>query len=75
MVIRESVAHGRSEPGFELHPGEFVTTVWRDWLTTEGVGALSLNERQQKPVGLVRSAGRITNREYRQIADATERTA
>jgi ATP-dependent DNA helicase RecG len=75
MMIRESVAHGLSEPGFELRPGEFVTTVWRDWLTTEVVGALGLNERQQKAVGLVRSAGRITNREYRQITGATERTA
>jgi len=75
MMIRESVGHGLSEPGFELRPGEFVTTVWRDWLTTEAAGTLGLNERQLKAVGYVRSSGRITNREYRKITGATERTA
>lgn len=75
MMIRESIGHGLSEPEFELRPGEFVTTVWRDWLTTETAGTLGLNERQLKAVGYVRSSGRITNREYRKITGATERTA
>lgn len=75
MMIRESIGHGLSEPGFELRPGEFVTTVWRDWLTTETAGTLGLNERQLKAVSYVRSSGHITNREYRKITGATERTA
>lgn len=75
MMIRESVGHGLSEPGFALRPGEFVATVWRDWLTTETVAALGLNERQLKAVAQVRATGRITNREYRKLTGAIDRTA
>ena len=75
MRIRESVGHGLSEPGFALQPGEFVATVWRDWLTAETVAALGLNERQLKAVAQVRTLGRLTNREYRVLTGASESTA
>jgi predicted HTH transcriptional regulator len=75
MMIRESVGHGLSEPGFALRPGEFVATVWRDWLTAETVAALGLNERQLKAVARIRTLGRLTNREYRALTGASERTA
>lgn len=75
MMIRESVGHGLSEPGFALRPGEFVATVWRDWLTAETVAALGLNERQLKALAQVRVSGRITNREYRKLTGAIDRTA
>ncbi len=75
MMIRESVGYGLSEPGFALRPGEFVATVWRDWLTAETVATLGLNERQLKAVAQVRATGRVTNREYRKLTGATERTA
>lgn len=75
MMIRESVGHGLSEPGFALRPGEFVATVWRDWLTAETVAALRLNERQLKAVAQMRALGRLTNREYRVLTGASERTA
>ena len=33
MMIRETATHGLPEPQFAQSPGEFVTTIWRDWLT------------------------------------------
>lgn len=75
MMIRESVEHGLPEPDFEQRGGEFVVTVWRDWLTDEVVARLALNERQMKAVTHLKTAGRITNSEYQRLTGAIPRTA
>ena len=75
MMIRESVEHGLPEPNFEQRGGEFVVTVWRDWLTDEVVARLALNERQMKAVAHLKTAGRITNSEYQRLTGAIARTA
>jgi len=41
---------GLPEPEFEQRAGEFVVTLWRDWLTAEIMATLGLNERQKKTV-------------------------
>lgn len=74
-MIRESVAHALPEPDFAQRGGEFVTTVWRDWLTASVVDRLNLNERQLKALSHIKSAGRITNADYQQISMTTRKTA
>lgn len=55
--------------------GQFVTTVWRDWLTASALDALGLNERQRAVVRLVRDRGRIGNLEYQGAFGVSKPTA
>lgn len=66
---------GLPEPDFRQDGGQFVQTLWRDWLTDKTMEELGLNERQRKAVAFVKLNGRITNREYQQAAGAIARTA
>jgi ATP-dependent DNA helicase RecG len=75
MMIRESAAHALPEPDFEQRSGEFVTTVWRDWLTASVLSRLNVNERQMKALSHIKSAGRITNAEFQKLAGGSPRTA
>ena len=75
MMIRESVEHSLPEPDFEQRGGEFMVTVWRDWLTEQVVATLGLNDRQIRVLGHLKTVGRITNQEYQQITGATKKTA
>ena len=76
MMIRESREHSLPEPSFGGNqPGEFGTTVWRDWLTEEVMAELGLNERQKKGLAFLKLNGTITNREYQSEAGAIARTA
>lgn len=75
MMIRESVKHLLPEPGFKQRAGEFVTTVWRDWLTEEVMAALPLNDRHRIAIRQVKTTGRITNAEYQRLTHAPARTA
>lgn len=63
------------EPSFEQRAGQFVTTIWRSWLTEAALDKLNLNERQRKAVTHLKIKGRITNKAYRDLTDATDRTA
>jgi hypothetical protein len=74
MMIRESVQHALPEPDFEQRAGEFVTTVWRDWLTESVLAAANLNERQRRAIGHIKAASRITSKEYQELTGATPRT-
>jgi predicted HTH transcriptional regulator len=75
MMIRESASHALPEPDFEQRGGEFVTTVWRDWLTAAVLGGLGLNERQLKALPLIRQRSRFSNSDYQTISGATRATA
>ncbi len=76
MMIRESREHSLPEPSFGGNqPGEFGTTVWRDWLTEEVMAELGLNERQKKGLAFLKLSGTITNHEYQREAGAIARTA
>lgn len=66
---------GLPEPEFRQDGGQFVMTLWRDWLTEKAIDALGLSDRQKQAVALVRKNGRITNREYQALAGITDRTA
>ncbi|MBU2228108.1 MAG: DUF4062 domain-containing protein [Proteobacteria bacterium] len=66
---------GLPEPDFEERAGQFVVTLWRDWLTAEVLAGLDLNERQKKALAYIKITGQFTNREYQQITGAIARTA
>lgn len=75
MMIRESVEHSLPEPDFQQRGGEFVATVWRDWLTEQVLAASKLNARQRRAIGHIKVTGRITNQEYQELTGAPARTA
>jgi predicted HTH transcriptional regulator len=75
MMIQESVEHALPEPDFGQQPGEFVTTLWRDWLTAYVLAGLNLNDRQHTVISHLKISRQITNAEYRQLTGATDRTA
>lgn len=75
MMIRECSESGLPEPEFEQRGGEFVVTLWRDWLTVAVMEEFHLNERQKIAVRMVRTSGRITNDEFQRAVAAPRRTA
>lgn len=63
------------EPQFEQREGSFVTTLWRDWLTTEVLADYNLNKRQIKAIKHTKNTGRINNAQYREITGVSDSTA
>lgn len=63
------------EPEFRQDGGQFVMTLWRDWLTEARLDELGLNERQRKAVIELKRTKTITNSDYRKITGASESTA
>jgi predicted HTH transcriptional regulator len=64
------------EPEFVSIRGvEFRAIMARDIFTENMISKLGLNERQIKAVKYVKEKGRITNKEYREICQTSERTA
>lgn len=66
---------GLPEPDFRQNSGQWVVTLWRDWLADEFVSGLDLNERQTKAMVTVRRDRSITNAVYRSITGASRPTA
>ena len=75
MMIRECAAHGLPEPQFQQRAGEFVATIWRDWLTDKVVDQLGLNERQRLIIPFLKSKRLVNNSLYQAIGKATRKTA
>jgi ATP-dependent DNA helicase RecG len=74
MIARCQQA-GLPEPTFEQRGGQFVVTIWRDWLTEAVKERLGLNERQRKALILAKTAGRLTNTTYQDATGASRATA
>ena len=66
---------GLAEPDFEQRAGQFVVTIWRDWLTDAVMASLSLSDKQKAAITYVKVNGSITNRAYRELSGMTIRTA
>jgi len=64
---------GLPEPEFAQSGGEFVVTLWRDWLTESVMVDLGLSDRQKKGVRFVKENGRITNTEYQKVTEVLKR--
>ena len=74
-MIRLCAEAGLPEPEF-LNEGErFRLIIWRDWLTDEVLMGLNLNQRQLQAVTYVKTNGRISNRDYRELTGTIIRTA
>lgn len=73
-MIERCKTAGLPEPDFEQRAGQWVVTLWRDWLTDEAIASLALNQRQQKAVAFLKAHGRITNKQYQELTGVTDRT-
>lgn len=75
MMIDLCREYGRPEPRFEQRDGEFVVTLWRDWLTPWLLVRLGLSERQQQALQVLTQEGRLTNARYQAATGASRPTA
>ena len=66
---------GLAEPEFCQDGGQFVRTIWRDWLTVAVMDKLGLSERQKKAVAFVKTNERITNTDFQEAFLVAKRTA
>jgi ATP-dependent DNA helicase RecG len=63
------------EPEMIELDGGFSITLFKDNISPEKPGKLGLNYRQVKAVLILNEKGKITNKEYQEINETTERTA
>jgi ATP-dependent DNA helicase RecG len=66
---------GLQVPEFRQVAGQFVQTLWRDWLTEKEMTALSLTDRQRQIIIHVKNTGRITNSDCQRICGVSRSTA
>jgi|WetSurMetagenome_2_1015567.scaffolds.fasta_scaffold00986_19 ATP-dependent DNA helicase RecG len=66
---------GLPEPEFRQDGGQFVQTLWRDWLTRVVLDELGLNERQKDLIHHIRSSDHINNQEYQRLFRVSKPTA
>lgn len=66
---------GLPEPDFTQSGGEFVVTLWRDWLTDAVMAELNLTDRQKKAIKFVKEKVRITSTDYQEINLVSRQTA
>ncbi|WP_292348569.1 ATP-binding protein [Methanoregula sp. PtaB.Bin085] len=66
---------GLPEPGFEQRGGQFVVTLWRDWLTDAIMKELGISARQKIAIEIVRDTGRVNSTEYSTLAKISRQTA
>ncbi|WP_185210620.1 ATP-binding protein [Sphingobacterium mizutaii] len=74
-IIETCLQAGLPEPELIEQDGGFFVTLFKNSLTTEQLTKLGLNDRQLKAVGYVKEKGRITNREYQELNETSDRTA
>ena len=65
---------GLPEPDFEQRAGQFVVTLWRDWLTENALNAIGINPRQKKGIAFVKMYGRISNKDYQNETGTIRKT-
>ncbi len=63
------------EPEMKEQDGGFIITLFKNNLNEEQLIKLGLNDRQLKAVFFVKDKGRITNKEYQEINETSDRTA
>ena len=63
------------EPDFRQAGGEFLVTLWRDWLTEGVLAGLELNVRQHAAVEWIKRNGSISNAEHQRLTSSSRRTS
>jgi predicted HTH transcriptional regulator len=66
---------GLPEPEFAQSGGDFVVTLWRDWLTDAVMQELGISARQKIAIKIVKNTGRVNNTEYSTLAKISRQTA
>lgn len=66
---------GLPEPEFRQDGGQFVMTLWRDWLTEVVLADLGITERQVQALRYLKKNRRITNSDYQKLLRVSKRTA
>ena len=66
---------GLPEPEYKEEMGGFSVYFHKDIYTEENLKNMGLNQRQIKAVMYVKEKGKITNKEYQELCDTSERTA
>jgi ATP-dependent DNA helicase RecG len=74
-IIDSCKAAGLPEPELIEEDGGFMVTLFKNRFTEEQLQQLGLNERQIKAVLYVKEKGKITNKEYQEINQISNRTA
>lgn len=74
-ITDECKKAGLPEPEFKEEFGGFAVYFYKDIYTEEKLRKMGLNERQIKAVLYVKEKGKITNKEYQEICNTSERTA
>lgn len=74
-ITNECKKAGLPEPEFKEEFGGFSVCFYKDIYTEENLRKMGLNERQIKAVIYVKEKGKITNREYQEYCNTSERTA
>ena len=63
------------EPEIKEFQGGFLVTLFKDNLTEDRLIKLGLNDRQLKAINFIKEKGKITNKEYQDINETSDRTA
>lgn len=66
---------GIPKPNYSFEGSDFLVEFRKDIYNEEYLMSLGLNERQIKAVLFVKQNGKITNKEYQELNDTTDRTA
>jgi ATP-dependent DNA helicase RecG len=74
-IIETCKEAGLPEPALTERDGGFLVTLFKDRFTEEELQKLGLNDRQIKAVLYVKEKRKITNGEYQEINETSERTA
>ncbi len=74
-IINECKKAGIPEPVFTYDSSDISVEFRKDIYNEKHLQSLDLNERQVKAVLYVKTKGRITNKEYQEINNTTDRTA
>ncbi len=74
-IINECKKAGIPEPIFTYDSSDISVEFRKDFYNEKHLQSLDLNERQVKAVLFVKKKGRITNKEYQEINNTTDRTA
>jgi ATP-dependent DNA helicase RecG len=74
-IIETCLEAGLPDPELIERDGGFLVTLFKNNLTEEQLEKLGLNERQMKAVQYVKEKGKITNKQYQEINQISNRTA
>jgi ATP-dependent DNA helicase RecG len=73
--VDNCIKQGLPEPDFVEENGVMTVTFYKDKWNQENLRKLGLNVRQVKAVMYVKKNGKITNSDYQELNDVSERTA